>query len=250
MTQKWTHLYELKPGRWVFAPTEEARKNGRRIKRAVAARWTPPNFYFHLRAGGHVAGVRCHELRKYFFKADLADFFGQVNRSRVTRCLKRWFKYADAREMASESVVRRPSQDGFVLPYGFIQSPILASLALDRSKLGSHLRSLDGRPEISISVYVDDIIISSDDEKMLTAVALEFEATAESACFPVNVSKKEGPGASIKAFNIELSHKSMRITDERIAEFSDVYNASKNEYRRAGIESYVHSINPAQIGAL
>jgi hypothetical protein len=57
--------------------------------------------------------------------------------------------------MASESVVKRPALDGFVLPYGFVQSPILASLALDKSKLGKLLRKLNGRTDITVSVYVD-----------------------------------------------------------------------------------------------
>lgn len=125
VTQKWTHRYQLKPGRWVFAPTDEAKKTGARTKRSVASHWKPPSFYYHLRKGGHVAAVRSHESSRFFFRADLDDFFGRVNRTRVTRCLKSWFSYAEAREMASESVVKRPGDDAFVLPYGFVQSPML-----------------------------------------------------------------------------------------------------------------------------
>lgn len=250
MTQKWTHLYELKPGRWVFVPTVDARKTGRRIKREVTARWTPPDFYFHLRAGGHVAAIRCHESRKYFFRADLEDFFGQVNRSRVTRCLKEWFPYAAAREMASESVVRRPALPGFVLPYGFIQSPILASLALDRSKLGSYLRTLDAKSQFNVSVYVDDIIISCDDEEALTTAALAFDANSLAAGFPVSSSKREGPGLRITAFNIELSHMATWITGGRMAKFRAAYKAASTSHCQAGILTYVDSVNPAQSGSL
>jgi hypothetical protein len=246
VTHKWTHRYELKPGRWVFAPTEEAKKTGARIKREVAAHWKPPTFYFHLRSGGHVAAVHTHVASQYFFRADLEDFFGRVNRSRVTRCLKSWFSYADAREMASESVVRRPGHNGFVLPYGFVQSPILASLALDKSKLGSYLRALNGRPNLRVSVYVDDIIVSSTDESCLGDAVAKLKQLADLASFPINASKTEGPGHGVTAFNIELSHAALQITDARLAELKADYDAAASGYSKAGILSYVRSVNEAQ----
>jgi hypothetical protein len=152
--------------------------------------------------------------------------------------------------MASESVVRRPSLPGFVLPYGFVQSPLLASLALDRSKLGSCLRSLYGNSQFNVSIYVDDIIVSCDDIAALNTAALNLEAAANSALFPISHGKKEGPGACITAFNIELSHKAMLITPKRMAEFSVVYHATTNPNCREGIESYIDSVNSGQIGSL
>lgn len=231
-------------------PTEEAKKTGARIKRAVGSRWAPPRFYYHLRGGGHVAAVRTHAPSQFFFRADLDDFFGRVNRSRITRCLKSWFSYAEAREMASESVVKRPALDGFVLPYGFVQSPILASLALDKSKLGSYLKTLDSRKDLRVSVYVDDIIVSGDDERALNEAADQLYETAESALFPISRSKREGPALEITAFNIALSHKTLRITEERLAEFRTGYLAATSDYCKAGIISYVGSVNPAQVGEL
>lgn len=246
MTKKWTHRYELKPGRWVFAPTEDAKKTGVLIKRAVASHWKPPNFYYHLRAGGHLAAVQSHVSSKYFYRADLDDFFGRVNRSRVTRCLKRWLPYRDAREMASESVVKRPSLDGFVLPYGFVQSPILASLALDKSKLGAYLRALSQRVGFKVSVYVDDIIVSSEDETALIEAADQLEKVADAAHFPLSPSKKEGPALGVTAFNIELSHHSVHITEERLAALRSDYQTTTSSYVRTGILSYVESVNADQ----
>lgn len=246
MTQKWTHCYQLKPGRWVFVPTDEARETGYHIKRAVEAHWKPPHFYFHLRAGGHVSAVRSHISSKFFFRADIDDFFGRVNRSRVTRCLKSWLSYVDARQMASESVVRRPSLEGFVLPYGFVQSPILASLALDQSKLGSYLRKLKGHGDLKVSVYVDDIIVSGQDEQELNAVAEKLVQTAEKALFPISAVKTQGPATEVTAFNIQLSHQALQITEDRLAELRNNYQSATSLYSKAGIINYVESVNPSQ----
>ena len=250
MTQKWTHRYELKPGRWVFAPTGPGKKAGRRIKAAVTSKWKPPTFYFHFRAGGHVAALKHHAESSYFYRADLDDFFGRVNRSRATRCLKSWFPYAEAREMASESVVRRPGIEGFVIPYGFVQSPILASLALDKSKLGSLLRSFDRQDDLRVSVYVDDIIVSAKDFDRLAEAAARLAEVAEIARFPLSSTKTEGPADRVTAFNIDLSEAELLITPERMQRLGQAYQQSDSVYRRAGILGYVESVNPDQAGTL
>lgn len=193
-----------------------------------------------------MAAVRHHAASRFFFRADIDDFFGRVSRSRVTRCLKSWFPYASAREMASESVVKRPGLEGFVLPYGFVQSPALASLALDRSKLGSYLRKLHGRGDLRVSVYVDDIIVSSNDEHALEESSAQLIDIAENALFPIGTGKREGPAPEITAFNIELSHEALRIADGRIAELRRNYLVAASAYSRAGILSYIDSVNPSQ----
>jgi hypothetical protein len=250
MTQKWTHCYQLKPGRWVFAPTDEARVTGQRIKSAVETRWKPPRFYFHFREGGHVAAVHAHAPSKFFLRADIDDFFGRVSRSRITRCLKSWFSYPDAREMASESVVKRPGLEGFVLPYGFVQSPVLASLALGKSRLGTFLRKLYDRVDLRVSVYVDDIIISGDNKEILGEVGEQLVDVASKALFPIGAGKREGPAEEVTVFNIRISHAALRITDERMAALRLNYQSTMSEYSKAGILGYVNSINPWQSGTL
>lgn len=74
---------------------------------------------------------------------DIADFFGSVSRSRISRVLKELFPHADARRMATVSTVQRPDDaTRQILPYGFIQSPLLASLALHKSGPGKYLDEL------------------------------------------------------------------------------------------------------------
>lgn len=148
--------------------------------------------------------------------------------------------------MASESVVKRPGLDVFVLPYGFVQSPILASLALDKSKLGAFLRKLNARSDLSVSVYVDDIIISSNDEISLEKVADQLHQTARASLFPISETKNEGPALGITAFNIQLSNKLLQITEARLAELHAVYQAASSANTQAGVFSYVHSVNTEQ----
>lgn len=247
MALTWRNRYERKPGRWVFEPTPESKAAGLQIKRRIETKWTPPAFYYHLRNGGHVAAVKGHLGSRYFFRADIEDFFSSVNRSRITRCLKKWFSYDQARSMANDSVVLRPGLFGYVLPYGFVQSPILASLALDMSKLGRFLRNLSLRPEFCVSVYVDDIIVSAENLDSLLEVSAQLRSVSAASSFLLCESKTEGPAETITVFNIEISHDSLRVADGRLDKFLQQYNENASWHSRAGIVSYVGSINTAQM---
>lgn len=147
--------------------------------------------------------------------------------------------------MASESVARRPPTSEFVLPFGFVQSPVLASLALDLSKLGSFLRKASANVALDVSLYMDDLVISSDDEELLADVAANLDAVAVAAKFPLSASKRQGPGRCVTAFNIELSHKSMAITSARMTEFQEAFDVG-NDATKGGIYGYVASVNSGQ----
>lgn len=230
----------------MFVPTSECAERGIEIKALVEGQWKAPNFFYHLRRGGHVAAVRSHVESRYFFRADIDDFFGRVGRSRVTRCLKTWFPYAEARELANVSVVKHPIHGSYVLPYGFVQSPILASVALDMSKLGTCLRGLAKQKQLKVSVYVDDIIISSNDVELLKTAAEAVLLRAEQALFPIGALKREGPCEAVTAFNIELAQNSLYISEKRMKVFRNRYVGSNNESVRAGILGYIDVVNPSQ----
>jgi hypothetical protein len=129
------------------------------------------------------------------------------------------------------------------------QSPILASLALDRSKLGAYLRKASANPALDVSLYMDDIVISSDDEKLLANVACSLETASVAASFPLSTSKRQGPAPCVSALNIDISHISMLITDARMNAFHSAF-ASGNDTTREGIVSYVASVNPTQAATL
>ena len=102
----------------------------------------------------------------------------------------------------------------FALPYGFIQSPLLASIALDKSELGNCLRRLHSR-SVLVSVYVDDIIVSANSDNSVAQAISEIRSAARKSGFPINEAKSSGPSNSLHAFNIDFSAHNMRIADER-----------------------------------
>lgn len=251
MPQKWVTKYQRKPGRWVFEPTDEYRAIGEAIRKATQKIWRPPPYYFHLRKGGHVAALRRHARKTYFARFDIEDFFGRVNQTRVTRCLKEYFSYPAARQMALDSTVRHPTVSGrWVLPYGFVQSPILASLALSKSRLGLALDGLHKARGINVSVYVDDIIVSCDDREKLQQACEVLVAAAQKSGLAFNAAKCQGPAPVITAFNIELTHASLAIVAERLAQFAAELAATPSAQRTQGIVGYVKSVNVAQAAAL
>lgn len=248
MPAKWRTRFQLKPGSWVFVPTKETIDNGLEIKKAIEERWKPPSYYFHLKDGGHVRALQSHTHHTSFVHLDIRDFFGSINRTRVTRCLKSIFGYSDARAMANESTVFHPDEKSrrTILPFGFVQSPIVASMCLYQSALGRCLHRLTQLKDVQVSVYVDDIVVSTDSH-VLTAEALEqLEEASKKSGLALNAEKQEGPADSITAFNIDLSHLALFIEPERFAQFLDAYKNSDSEFQRNGILGYVSSVNAKQ----
>lgn len=249
MAVLWEHRYERKPGRWVFVPTEECKTRGEEIRGEVVKRWKRPPFYYHLQSGGHVAALQCHVKHKYFACLDIEDFFGSVSQTRVTRCLVPWFGFEEARNMARESTVRHPSDKNVtMLPYGFTQSPILASLALAKSAVGNKLIAL--AKEMAVSVYMDDIILSSDSESQVADARAALEHLAPPSRFKFNADKCQGPSTKVTVFNVKLEQGLLSISDERFDLFATALGDSPSEYVREGILSYVRSVNVTQADAL
>ncbi|MEZ0122390.1 MAG: reverse transcriptase domain-containing protein [Candidatus Reddybacter sp.] len=249
ITQRWSSKFQVKPGSWVFVPTDDTVTYGNSIKVAIETRWVPPNFYYHLRDGGHVKALTSHLEHEFHIHLDICNFFGCINKSRITRCLKRYWSYNKARDIASESTVRDPSlpqKARYILPFGFVQSPIIASLCLSHSKLGRYLSGINKKPGFSVSIYMDDIIISSNNIGQLFFILEEIKMISERSKFPLNQKKEEGPATRITAFNIELSKGVLRLTDERLLAFKNAYQKSENLNVLSGIVGYVSTINKTQ----
>lgn len=247
MLPKWSSKFELKPGKWVFVPTEESKETGAKIKAAIQDCWSPPSYYYHLRSGGHVEAVKSHLGHTTFLHVDIQDFFGSINRSRVTRNLKAKFSYEVAREIANASTVRHPDDKArYIIPYGFVQSQIVAALCLDDSRLGTYLDKIGKLKGVALSVYVDDIIVSCNDSDQAASILTGLNATAKSAGFTLNPYKQEGPATAITAFNILVANASMEIDGDRLTQFAEALATASSEHQKAGILSYVKSVNVAQ----
>lgn len=139
--ENYSHSFEIN-GKPVFAPSELGRRIGNDIKDRIERACAFDGFYYHLRPGGHVGALHSHRQHQYFCKLDIENFFYSVARNRVARSL-RAVSIPRATHYAKWSCVKNPyGTPSYSLPYGFVQSPILATLALAQSPIGDLLRSL------------------------------------------------------------------------------------------------------------
>lgn len=249
MSRRWLHKFEIKQDCWVFVPDEETIKRGNDIKCKIESHWQSPSYYAHLNVGGHVAALKSHLSSDLFIRADIHQFFNQINRSRVTRNLKNIFgSYKIGRQIADESVVRRPNikDKKFILPFGFVQSPIIASVCLRNSALGGYLEQLP-KENFIVSVYMDDIIISTCRSMESAEIIRErLIQVADKSGLSLNLNKTIGPAKEITAFNIKLMNGHMEISDERLSDFEKSICESENEYQINGILGYVKTVCPHQ----
>ena len=244
----WSNRFEVKPNRWVYNPTNECRNIGKRVQWKLRKRWTPPAYYYHLRDGGHVSAVDKHLGNKYFATLDIMDFFGSISRTRVTRALKKFFPYVEARDYAKQSTVKVMGDYQFShhLPYGFVQSPIIASLCLFDSTLGVALHEVHTKKKALVSIYMDDILISSQDKNDLLEIYENLKINLIKSKFKLNEAKSSSVSDKITAFNIDFRYKEKRINYDRFVQFQHAYLLSNSKAQKKGIASYVGSVNKSQ----
>jgi hypothetical protein len=204
-------------GKPVFVPTAVGRRIGNEVKDEVEAAYKFDPIYFHFRRGGHVAAMHHHRDNLLFARIDISRFFYSISRRRVQSALDR-IGIPSARFYAKWSTVTNPyGTPKYALPYGFVQSPILASLVIATSQVGDHLLGLPAA--VSASVYMDDISLSSDDQSELEKAYDATLAVLEADGFQVSADKLRAPAAAIDIFNCDLSHGQANVRDQRIAEF-------------------------------
>ncbi|WP_210531532.1 reverse transcriptase domain-containing protein [Pantoea ananatis] len=244
----WLHKFEIKENRWVFIPSEDTLALGRKIHTYIKSKWKFPLYMFHLRDGGHVAAANYHIENTYFCLIDISDFFGATSQSRITRELNKFIPYDRAREIAKLSTVKNLNSNGLkkVLPYGYPQSPILASFCFRQSYCGKVIHTLSKSGNISISVYMDDILLSSDDIEKLAHAFNSIKTALKKSGYTVNKAKTQSPSTSVNVFNLVLSKNLLKVSSIRIVEFLQAYISSQNPAEKKGIASYVGSVNKTQ----
>lgn len=226
-----------KKGKPVFAPSERGRRIGKDIKRQVERAVAFDPFYFHLQPGGHVAALHAHRGHHYFARLDLEHYFYSISKTRVQRALVE-AGILRARHYAKWSCVRNPyGNPAYSLPYGFVQSPILATLVMMSSVAGTFLGRIG--PNVTVSVYMDDISLSSDDLGVLRETFQETWLHLEESNFVINVAKVREPEPVIDLFNCELEHGRTAVQQSRVAAF---YAEQRSAHSEAAFEQYCEGI--------
>jgi Reverse transcriptase (RNA-dependent DNA polymerase) len=143
-------------------------------------------------------------------------------------------------DIARESTVEKTT-GSFSLPYGFVQSPALASLALDRSALGRQVKVLARSNHTRLSCYVDDLVLSGAEDDAVESGRLALIEAARLSNFVINTTKSQLPAPQITVFNIVLSNGEMALTRDRMHQFeTDLIHASLS--RAAAILAYARTV--------
>lgn len=232
------YSYRNAKGKPVFAPSDDGREIGYRLKEALEAVFEPDAYFFHLRRdGGHVAALHAHRQNRHFARVDLENFFYGVGRNRVARCL-RAFGLAKADHFARWSTVKNPyGNPTYSLPYGFVQSPLLATLVLSQSALGAYLRQMSDT--VVVSVYVDDIAISSNNKRKLKRAYRKLRKKAIESGFSINRAKSVAPGRTMSLFNCQLTHLQSLVSEARRDEF---YSMPRTRGSAESFERYCETV--------
>jgi len=249
MLPNYEHAFRTANGKWIFVPTAESRECGYKILNELKDYWSAPDYFYHLQPGGHVAALKAHQGKKFFIRADIRSFFPSVSRNKIVSALKKTGMYFDrAKEIADIStVISKDAPRKKILPFGFVQSPILASIALNKSAVGKFFDQ--AAPDVVRTVYADDILYSSNNKAVLENVYLDLRKGLVNAGFDINENKSHGPLAQTCAFNVDLSENPLKISDPRYREFvEEMYG--ENRHRSEAMAYYVRTINPEQASNL
>lgn len=224
-------------GKPVFVPTGVGRRIGQEVKAAVEAAHDFDANYFHLKRGGHVAALHHHRDGEWFARIDISRFFYSISRRRVQSALAR-VGIQKPRFLAQWSTVKNPyGEPHFALPYGFVQSPILASLVIATSAVGDHLRALE--PLVKVSIYMDDVALSGSSKHAVVSAYERTLGLLVSEGFDSNGDKLRPPAPEIDIFNCDLSAGQTAVRDERIAAF---FLTEPSEASEAAFTAYCESV--------
>jgi hypothetical protein len=244
------HKFPLKAGVMVYVQDDAQKACGYDLCSWIERRWRAPRHFYHFRNGGHVAAARVHQSSPFILGLDLRRFFDQVTRTKIHRALRRLgYSNADAYEFACASTVTKDGKPGaYSLPFGFVQSMHLASLALHYSELGREMLRTR-RAGVKLSSYVDDVLLSAGTPDLLIEARHRIFKCAEVAGFGFNDVKERGPADEIEAFNIRIGRGELRVTDRRMNEFRQTVLEAPDAPALATI-AYVRTVNPAQADVL
>lgn len=199
--------------------TDACRIRAREIVQSLKRRWRPPTYCAHLSRGGHVASLNKHTHNLFFARLDIENFFQSINKNKLIRSLKKiGFSFPEAESISSISTV---SANGTIfLPYGFIQSPLLATIVLTRGPIGKSISECI-KSGACVTLYVDDILISGATRPPVENAFVAIRSAIIAAGFRENPQKTLHPSQRTEAFNIEVSSESLAVTPARMERFRE-----------------------------
>lgn len=216
--ENFRHSY-WKNGKPIYAPNDYSIGLGNKLKRNIAKAYKFDNFIYHFKDGSHVVALHRHRKNIFFCRLDIERFFYSIKRNRLKRVLKD-IGISKPEYYAKWSTVKNPFDGGgYVLPYGFVQSPILATLILATSPIGDYIRGLD--PSITASIYMDDICLSGPEQEALTVAFHGLVKAVSEAGFKLNDEKTREPAPQIDIFNCSLENGVTTVLSGRVDEFYD-----------------------------
>jgi Reverse transcriptase (RNA-dependent DNA polymerase) len=244
------HKFPLKIGTMVYVQDAAQKAAAEDLCDWIDGRWRAPRHFYHFRRGGHVAAARLHQSAPFILGLDLRRFFDQVTRTKVHRALRRLgYSSADAYEVACKSTVTKDNRPGaYSLPFGFVQSMHLASVALHYSELGREMLRVR-RSGVRLSNYVDDVLLSGDTVEALMEARNRLFKSADVAGFGFNGAKERGPADQIEAFNVWIGRGELRVADRRLNDFRQTALEPPDAPALATI-AYVRTVNEAQANEL
>ena len=233
-------------GKFIFVPNERCERKGYRIIEFFAKRVDFPDYFYHYKPGGHIAALHFHLKHQLFFKIDIQNFYYSIARMRVTRALRSW-GYPGANTIAKWSCVANPHKPPVprhVLPIGFVQSPLLASLVLMKSPVSQAIERAI-KNGVFVSVYLDDFIGSHDDPIILEAAYNDIRETCATCGLIPNPKKLIPPSKAIEAFNCDLRFGSALLQQERIDSY--LSKPDRTALGDASFEQYKQRVERANI---
>lgn len=226
MIKNYTFKYKSN-NKFIYKPSKECNKRANHIIKFFSKKRIFPDYFYHFQAGGHVAALHRHIDNNFYFRVDLKNFFYSIKRNRVKRVLS-FYKFKNATEYAKWSCVVNPyCKSEYVLPIGFRQSPILASLVLLKSPI-SRLIEESISNDLFVSIYFDDFIGSSNDICLLVDFYNKFLNSVDGAGFVLNEDKLISPCKKIEAFNCCISDNNVNVSKSRITSFFSNHRSIKS----------------------
>lgn len=239
MTVNYDYSY-VKKDKYIFVQNAFGVRIGRELLEFIDKSVSFPPYYYHYQDGGHVAALHQHLDNKFFFKIDYKNFFYSISRNRVAAALHA-AGFGRARTFAKWSCVRNPIGNGlrYALPIGFVQSPALATMALMRTNVANVLDGATGRG-VYVSVYLDDLIGSGNDQDAVQAVYDDLLAASATANLQISPKKLVAPCTSLVAFNCDLTTGKADVTVDRRADF---YAVARSVFSAEAFEKYCESVS-------